>query len=357
MLFPNEFILLVSKPGIGKTVSIDLIENLLRQVDDGINILPTTSTKEQIYNEFQGKAIRKVNGADFETMCSAVALPDELGIFIRSKDFDFMQDLIKFYDCKKLFTYKIKHGEGNRLENISLTIIGGTQPDTLRKILPSEAFGMGFAARLVLVYSDERIRHSVFGRAELDKAQEALLAADLRTIYKLSGKYVFTSDAERLLETWYSGGCQPVPSDRRLASYVERRLLHTFKLSIIFAAAAGDNLIIEAEHVQSAIDFLIQTEEDMPKAFSAMGENSSINQIENVYSFLCGEAPKHKGGGVPEHLVRDVLIREMPIYSVKQTLQEMQFSGWIELSTGEEGQRLIFAKRKVQTTSGDKGGT
>lgn len=334
----------MSTPGIGKTVSIDIIENLLRATSDQINLLPTTSTKEQIYNEFQQKAI-KFNGAE-EAMCSAVALPDELGIFIRSKDFDFMQDLIKFYDCKKLFTYKIKHGEGNRLENISLTIVGGTQPDTLRKILPPEAFGMGFAARLILVYSDTRIRHSVFGRTELDKATETLLVQDLKEIFKLSGKYVFSNDAEQLLETWYASGCKPVPSDRRLASYIERRLLHVFKLSIIMAAVQSNNLIIEADHVRDAIAWLIETEENMPKAFSAMGEHSSIGAIQNVHAFALGLLSQYPKG-IPEHLIRDNLLRESHVMGIKAMLNEMVYSGWLEISPGEEGQRLIFPKQKV----------
>lgn len=77
---------------------------------------------------------------------------------------------------------------------------------------------------------------------------------------------------------------------------------------------------------------------------------SSAQLVEEVYALIVSESTKYKNGGVPEGLIRDMLMREMPIYSVRQTLLEMQHSQWIDMSTGEEGQRLIFAKRKLPPT-------
>lgn len=344
-IYPNDFILLVSRPGVGKTNAVNLAEHFLRKLK--VNILPTAVTKEQLYNEMQAKADRRPDPVhQILTTCAAVALPDELGVFIRHKDFDFMQDLIKLYDCIKLFIYATKNAGVNRLENVALTILGGTQPETLRKILPPEAFGMGFAARLILVYSNERIKLGVFSGGEMDAAVENMLTQDLKEISELSGKYVFEDKASELIEHWYVGGMKPEPSDRRLESYNQRRLLHLLKLCMIHAAARHNDLIIGLKDVQDAVELMLVTEQDMALCFQSMGEGNAITQLENVYSFILGEFAKGGNKGVEEHIVRDALLREMPIYTLRAAFNELSLAGWVRFVGEVEGNRLVYPTRK-----------
>lgn len=338
---------MVSHPGVGKTQAISIVEHFLSKHSQ-IHILPTTVTREQLYNEMQEHSVRKINGVDIEIMCSSVALPDELGVFVKPRDFEFMQDLTKFYDCRQLFTYKTKNAGENRLENISMTILGGTQPETLRKILPPEAFGMGFAARFVLVFSNEEVRQPPFSGPPLDQVLEQGLINDLKTITQLSGEFLFHKDSEKKIEAWYAEGMIPAPSDRRLLSYSKRRLLHWLKLCIIVCASESDHTLITPSHVDLAKDIMLETETEMALSFSAMGEASSISQIENVYSFITAEHTRTKRG-IEEWKVRDMLIREMPLYAIKSAMQEMENAGWIKIGPGDEGKRLIYPGRNVYT--------
>lgn len=344
-IYPNDFILLVSKPGVGKTNAINQAEHFLRKTK--VNILPTSVTKEKLYIDLQAKAERRADPVlQIVTSSTGVALPDELGVFIRHKDFDFMSDLIKLYDCIKLFTYETKNAGSNRLENVALTILGGTQPESLRKILPPEAFGMGFAARLILVYSSDRQKLGVFDEVDLDAAAETHLIADLQKIFEISGKYVYEEKAAGLIEDWYSSGMKPEPVDRRLESYCQRRLLHLLKLCIIHAAARRQELIITERDVEDARDLMLLTEIEMPLCFQSMGEGNAITAIENVYSFIIDAHAKAGNKGVDEWKVRDALLREMPIYQLRAALSELQHAGWVRFVGNTEGTRIVYPIRK-----------
>lgn len=348
-IYPNDFILLVARPGVGKTVAIDLAQHFLRRLGEKLHILPSSVTKEKMYEEMQKNAVRTVDGtSNVLSMCSAVALPDELGVFIRPKDFEFLQDLIKLYDCIKLFTYATKNAGSNRLENVSLTILGGTQPDTLRKILPPEAFGMGFAARLILIYSSEKRRMSVFdGGKMLDASVDEMLTHDLKEVFNLSGKYVFSTDAVKYIEEWNSNGMKPEPHDRRLESYNTRRVIHMLKLCMVSAASRGDELLITERDAEFARQTMLEAEGEMSLCFQSMGENSSITQVENVYAFIVAEYEKSGKKGVEEWKIRDMLLREMPIYAIKTAFQEMHGAGWVTYTGDTEGMRLVFPARRA----------
>lgn len=333
-IHPNLFILLIAPPGVGKNVAIDPV-NELWSAAGCFNIITNRSTLPAFIENVGGN----MQFVDWEgervlTNPACMAL-GEFGHFFKEKDTEMLNAINAFYDAKDVpFVDRTISRGVVTVDKPIMTIVTGTQPQYLDRVLPESAFQMGFATRLVMHYESQGGVGQVFGK--IARPQKSLFDAivhDLVLLKSHVGQYEFANDAADLFEEWYQSGCAPKPDHPRLLDYCTRRWASAFKLCIIFSAARSNDLIIQRWAVEKAIALLLKAESTLPDAFAAMRGFSDNAIIIETYNYVFKEFT-HKKLPVRENQVMAFLATRTQAHRIKAILDTMIVSGMLV----EEGQ-------------------
>lgn len=341
-IHPNLFILLIARPGVGKNVVIDPVVELWAATGK-YNILSNRSTLAAFLESAQAPQIIDIGGEKVFTNPSVLGL-GEFGHLIRENDTEMMNAINAFYDAKD--TPFIDRTVSRGLVTIDkpiLTLIAGTQPQYLDKVLPEHAFQLGFATRLVMQYEVEVPQGTVFGKqsrppVELFKA----MVNDLLYIKQLSGEYHFDMEAQALFEEWHSSGCAPVPSHLRLQDYNTRRWASAFKLCMVLQMARSDELVIHRPVVEQAINMLLTAEKTLPSAFDAMGGDSDSSILHAAFEvvfkhFIDSKKPMR------EAVLVGFLMKKVQAHRIKALIETLVQSGAVKIEgNNPPGLRLFI---------------
>jgi hypothetical protein len=190
---------------------------------------------------------------------------------------EFISLLTELWDYEGAFENKIKNGKSIRINNPTISILGGNTPTGFVSAFPSEIFGQGFFSRLLLIYGEPNGRRIAFPEPPSDSDTSNLVELLGKIRSKCNGEAEITPQAKELLGKIYS---QPFRfNDIRFESYYSRRLNHLIKLCLICAASRISN-VIETKDVIYANTILTHTEHLMPKALGEFGKakNSDVTQ-------------------------------------------------------------------------------
>jgi hypothetical protein len=285
-LYPNLYTLLVAPPGVGKSQAISHVNELWYAVK-GLHVAPDNVTKPALIDAI-GAASRKMVLSETGLMefHSLLVASSEFGVLVPAHDLEFLNTLNHIYDNPRNYRENRRSMGDNQVDitNPQLNILGGTQPAYLANLLPEEAWGMGFTARVIMVYSSKAITVSLFKKQASRSNEFKRLVSGLTKVAALYGAMSFTPEAEHYIEEWANGGCQPVPDHSKLANYTSRRILHALKLSIIAAVAAG-SAIIRVEDFERARSWLLLAESTMPDIFREMVGKSDVQVIDELHYF------------------------------------------------------------------------
>lgn len=341
--FPNLYVFLVGPPGIGKGNAIKPLRRVLRRAAT-ISIAPDEMTKAAFYDELERRMKESIvidRATNDITMSAAItAYIDELGVFLKPDDKDFMVFLAHLYDNPESLVYKTRHAGEVNLENVCFNMLGACTPRWLRDGFTDIAIEQGLPARVILVHSDQELRVELFSKEKgLDEKLEESLAADLQAIARLRGEYVWSAEAAEFFQSWVNNGMTPYPSDARLQHYCRRRIAHITKLCMISAACRHDELEISLADIETAKTILTNAEATMHKAIAELGSNNMTAQMQGVYKFVLMEHRTHKRG-VPEHVIRQKFYKEIPPQFLEQFFAAMVAGKFLEY-TGEPGRRIF----------------
>lgn len=360
-IFPNLYVMLLGASGSGKSRSMvyglqDLIPREL------INVAPNTVTWEMLVKRLGcGKSdentpgfmdIRIIEGQPYVTSTVLVAV-DEISNFIQEGNPLMLDVLTALYDCPDTWDKQTKSAGSDHIEGVCINILGGVTPEKLLRILPDGSFKFGFTSRLIVVYSDEVNRQTLFpkGAAKQESLGKAL-RADLEKITQLWGEFQFTPEVQTLFDEWWLAGMQPVPNHPRLKAYNTRRQAHVAKLMLILAAARGDDKWIDKSHCAEAIKILMDTEVKMIDGFQQLaGEGGGIHA--DALHFMKTTSEKRNGAGIPEPELRAFLVDRIPAYRVRAEVEELLLSGMVSSAGGMVGTRVLRlteAGKRILTT-------
>lgn len=341
-LFPNLYTVLVGPPGVGKTRAIRFGSRLLSTLRD-FKLSPDALSKEKLIDNLADACATVQTPEGFTTQTAYACFLDELSTFIKAQDIDFMTLLTALFDCPKAWHYHtISRGE-KKIDNLILSICGGITPKSIQRNWGEGAIGMGFTARLNLIYSEEAKTIELFGqKTETDLSH---LSHDLQTIYKLHGRMKVTSEAAKELQSWVSKGMPPIPADSRFAEYNPRRSLHWLKLCMIHSVATSNELIITSEHVAAAKRDLLEYEAVLPLAFEHMGQNPMLHAITALHTWLKIEHAILRGP-IPEGRLRRKLLQDIPPQYIDAALREFVEGGYASVTLLQTGKGYIPIQTK-----------
>lgn len=329
-LAPNMFVLLVSPPGVGKSVIINEVFSFWQKVPD-LRLAPSSTTRAGLIDFMVDARKVDVGGEVPVVYHSVLCASPEFGNLVPQYDNAWLNILNDLYDCGTLFSdVTRKYGE-IRIEHPHLCIIAGTQPKYLDNLLPDAAFGMGFTSRLLMVYSPGGSYTSLFSNVQKPAQVHDYLVEDLKVVGKMKGEFYLTPEAIELWEALARDNFKPVPEHSKLQHYVSRRPAHLLKTMMCLSAAERDDFRITEDHLEAAVRLLHETETAMTQIFSEMVSKGYADANEETLAHVRETFRLNGGKALQETALIRFLVGKVPNNQIKQTIDLLTQSGQLKL--------------------------
>lgn len=285
-ILPNMYIVLIGPSGNRKGVAMGILQDIIREV--GIRSTAESITREALIRDLRD-SVNKFDDPDggIKFHCSLTAFSEELSIFLGQNDVKFLADLTDWYNCKPEWTYRTKGQGTDKIQGICFNLLGATAPDWLVSILPREAIGGGFTARIIFVVEEQKAEIVPLPK-EPDLKLRTALIKDLEQIHLVCGEYRFTPEAISLYKGWYeqsANGSYGI-KDPKFAAYNERRATHIKKLGMIMSASRGSDRKITLKDLERAVGILEKTEIKMPRVFRSLGKSRYSEVTMQVFDYI-----------------------------------------------------------------------
>lgn len=306
--------MLVAPPGVGKSQAIGRAGQFWRRIK-GLHVAPDSVTRASLIDSIAASTTKTLlPSGEFQLFHALNVASSEFGVLCPAHDLEFLNTLNDIYDARDTFE-EARRARSEKLLTIDhplLNLLAGTQPMYLSSLLPEQAWGMGFTARVLMIYSGTAIRVPIFNPlTKGDPAVFRALEADLQSMSQLYGALSWTDEAQAMLIAWYNQDLTPVPTHSRLQNYNTRRLLHVLKLCMVSSLSRTNELRIELIDVQRAQEWLLDAEARMPDIFREMAGTSDKAVIDDLHDF-CWRLYARNKKPVHESLIMRFLSGKVP---------------------------------------------
>lgn len=277
--YPNIYVLLVTTPGIGKSVALNRGVDLLREMnthENRMHVIPSQVTEAK-FIELMSQARPFQYGSKIINQSAGYYYASEASNSLRNIYGDFIACLTDFYDCPRVWEKATLKDDKITIRNGCLNLIAGSTFDYLNKLITAENIMGGFASRLIYVLEHGKTaRKQAFqangttSSASRDETRRKLIE-DLRSIHSLVGAYSATEGYARAWETWYADfeERRVATTSEKLQSLMVRGNTNAIKISMILSAATGNDLVLREEHWSEATHLIDIVERELPTVFRA----------------------------------------------------------------------------------------
>lgn len=338
-LYPNLYTVLVAPPGVGKTAVIREVRNMLKTID-GLHLSPSSITKASLV-DCLSDAIRHITRENevpaVKTFNALSLVINELGVLIPQYENEFMNTLTDLYDGIVYAERRRTKDLRIEIKNPNLNLLAGTTPGYLSEMMPEGAWDQGFASRMLMVYSGEAEKESLFSSIDYNEGIFKDLSSRLLGIAQNYGKMLFTDAAATAMDRWYLSGCPPEPDHPKLRHYNTRRPAHVLKLSMVACASEGGANLIELRHIEQAIDWLLEIELYIPDIFKEMSGTTHAQLIKETWYFVFKAYTKDGKKPVLENRLVNYLQQRTAAHNVARVIEVMERSGMIVRGLGKHG--------------------
>lgn len=319
-LFPNLFVLLVGKPGVGKTTAIVEARNIARVL--GINTGPDDVSGEALIgwikkpNEEEEAAL-KAKGREAPLAPGVIAcfLDEFEHLFHGGNAGTIKRYLTMMYDCRSdgFDRYTYKHGK-QQVGETCMTMIGGCTPAHLATSFEPLEWQEGLPSRILYVWGDRPPYREEFTRGDM----EGLIVAAQRIMAFIAGvgTIQWTKEATGARVAWEKESYAGLAPHSLLEGYATRKIVNLAKLATVFAVARRSGSI-EIGDWDRSVRALSGIEPDMQKALSLAGGNTLKDLEDWLQQWLKDKKSVH------EHEVRRVAGRRLDPHMIGAFIEEM----------------------------------
>lgn len=338
-IFPNLFILLVAKPGIGKSSAMKKAKGFLDILHDEcrLNVLPAQTTEAKLI-DLMGKKTKAVYEPDGSIVydSSSVFYASEASNSLKAIYGEFVSTITDFYDCPDLWSKgTMKDGE-KKYQNICLNMIAGSTPNFLNKLITGDNIEGGFASRNIYVIQNQLIhRKSQWGnKAESQdaKAIEKLLAEDLLAISQLRGPVLPTSECLSAYEKWRDEvdmQVQTHPSPT-MCALLSRKATAVTKLMMILSVSARQDRVVELKHFEEAVALYETTEKDLPQMIGNT-QSMDTNPTRAINQMILNLFRQNNTDRIHKKEFRRLSITNFPHYQITRAINDMNQTGVLQV--------------------------
>ena len=294
--FPNQYIVLVGPPGIGKGSAIHPALAIVNAAD-AVNFLSDKITAEKIiarladgFTKIVPSATGNLGTLNIQQDHTATIVSKELPVFLSSSEW--MHALLCQLWDENTFEYETKNKGSYKIENMCVGLLAGCVPDFIRMLSTNTmaAITGGFTARTIFVYATEKSKLVSGGWGKpgvnLNKLKDELIN-DLTHITKLEGEFHFDPSAKALWDAKYAEHNKHDEFESDVTANFKSRLSsHIIKLSMTISIAECDTLMITASHLQRAMTMLEEVRDRVDIVFRSVGESPIAVGQERVRRYI-----------------------------------------------------------------------
>lgn len=282
-IYPNMYIILIGPPGeCKKSVAINVATGLIDEMED-VKISADAITREALIRVLGGTTTQtQMTPTQIYLHSSLTIISKELSVFLGSGNHDLLALLTDLYDSPNKWEYRTKNMGVDTVYNVWLNMLGASTPDWLVGSIPLTAIGGGFTSRVIFI-----VEHSCRKNEALPEltAQQLItkdnIKLDLEHISMLKGQFKLSNKAKDFYVNWYNND-RKIKIDKKFSGYIERKHVHLLKTSMLISVASGDSLIIEEDHIRTALTLLNSIEPNMVEAFGAVGRSNIAPDIGEI---------------------------------------------------------------------------
>jgi hypothetical protein len=288
-LYPNDYVVLVGRPGLGKGSAINPIISILDRANT-VNILSDRLTIEWILETmskgFPAPSVGPGGGQTFGFDTTALLVAPELSVFLRFPE-DQLPDLTDLWDARDRKCMYGTRGKGLvTVDKPGPSMLAGCAPEWLTHCIPANAVGGGFTRRVNFIYEKDESQSLPWpSHVDINTLTEPLVE-DLRAISQLHGEYKFDNLARPIFEQMYVSRNAVAWEDEATANYVISRWAHVAKISMALAASRRDDLVITKSDIEEAADRIVDVTNALSIVFRSVGQSDMVTVADKVMRFL-----------------------------------------------------------------------
>ncbi|MBT9169142.1 MAG: hypothetical protein DDT19_02496 [Syntrophomonadaceae bacterium] len=340
-LYLNPWIVLVGPQGRGnKTTSVNMGRKLLEALrpENQPRIFSSKVTPEALVKSLCSSSIAEKSIPDdilklTRRKAIGTFIIPELGVLFGKEKYmsGLPMLLTELYDCGDTWSSETIMRSNEKLYDICFSMIAASTPDWMQKLLPKDAFEIGFMSRLMIIPLPRgwNIRKIPM---QSDKRLYNTVVESIDTIAKISGELVLSIEAWDEYQRWYLNLPEIPPGPK--AEHLERKQDHVLRLAGLLQLAQTQSLVLEGKYFHKALEIL----------------NSIELEVMELIDFISME-PKMK-------IVKKIL--DLVEYWGEITESELLSEVWAFLSRPaefEEVIQLLIRARRIEWTTSGKTGT
>lgn len=356
-LYPNIYITLVGKPGIGKGQLIRFVSDLLTQhkledvqkaeapagtadeaaVVEAIQQADLRAAQDEMAQgkhkdasidkpllipvaadavtyealvQSMSRCLRRINYKEFSetqqkevmkiyshsSLCFCL---EEIASLFRKNTESLVNFLIQAYDCGESYEYVTKTQGRDRIRRVCLNFFGGTNPDFMQDTFDDKLLSQGYSSRTFYIFANKN-RKSVFFMPELTVEQRQYrddISQHVKALSKLYGQVKLESGTMSFLENWWSKYEQNpqlrASQSRKLEAYYSRKNIHVMKIAMAMHFGESLDMCIPQSRFEEAIEVLAVEEKQMHMALTFEADNPLAKTTRLVVEYLRSAGPKN----------------------------------------------------------------
>jgi Protein of unknown function (DUF3987) len=296
--FPNQYIVLVGPPGIGKGASIHPVTDIVNDAGT-VNYLSDKMTAERVIQKLADGFTKvspsvTINGGVSTVSIAqdhtATILAKELPVFLSSSEW-LHALLCQLWD-EHTFEYETKNKGSYKITELCVSMLAGCVPEFIRMLSRDNMAPItgGFTARTIFVYASEKSKllSGGWGRPIPNITQlKSELINDLIHISSLQGEMVFDNQALTLWDSKYKEHNAAGDFDSDVSANFKSRLSsHIIKAAITISVSESDSLIVTVSQLQRAISLIERIRDKVDIVFRSVGESPLAVSQNRVLDFI-----------------------------------------------------------------------
>jgi len=298
-LFPNQFIVLVAPPGIGKGTAMNMVKGIIDETKPNtlVNTLSDRITAERIIERIADgwQAAPMIIGSQLsvgKVDHNVMLFSEELRVLLGASEW--MLTFLEVAWSQSTFDYQTKNKGSVSITSMCCSLLAASVPDFLRNVNHEASMVItgGFSSRCLFIYAEAPSKDLPWPQPlEQNPQSKALydkLVIDLQSIASLKGEYRVDTAARIRLETFLSKNRVNAMRDdsEAVANFRARIKAHVIKLAMVLSASRGDSLIISDFDMLNAIAEVNKITLSLEKLFRGAGDSFDAVTTARIQAFV-----------------------------------------------------------------------
>lgn len=292
-LFPNLWVLLLAPPGRGhKTSTINMSVNCLQQGAPEARILSDKLTPEALVKALSEPDVQEKIRIGPRDAVGLIKAP-ELSVFFGRQQYNvgLVSLITDLYDYKEEWSSETIMRGKSTLKNVCISIIGGSTPAWLQKMLPEDAFTGGFMSRFVIVEMPPMyLKRRALPRQESEYNWQHIING-FNKFRQFNGQMQWTKNGEKAYIDHYEA---LLPTgDAQRDAYQERETEQILKLAMLLTISEGE-MLVRKWHMNKAREILNCLMEETAPRIERLATHPRMQLVQEIQDLLRQESKMSK---------------------------------------------------------------